>query len=101
MMGTRCGVAIGVALLTASVAAQKVSTPRKTPWGEPDLRGTYTSDNSIGVPFERPPQYGDRPMLTDYLNLLFDEFVDCGLLGRIDLFELQAHADAAVAPRDP
>ena len=64
-MGTRCGVAIGVALLTASVAAQKAYTPPKTPWGEPDLRGTFTSDNSIGVPFERPPQYGDRPMLTD------------------------------------
>ena len=56
---------IGIALLTASVAAQKAYTPPKTPWGEPDLRGTFTSDNSIGVPFERPPQYGDRPMLTD------------------------------------
>jgi len=64
-MGIRCGVAIGVALLTASVAAQKAYTPPKTPWGEPDLRGTFTSDNFIGVPFERPPQYGDRPMLTD------------------------------------
>jgi hypothetical protein len=58
-------VAIGVALLTASVAAQKAYTPPKTPWGEPDLRGTFTSDNSIGVPFERPPQYGDRLVLTD------------------------------------
>jgi hypothetical protein len=58
-------VAIGVVLLTVSVAAQKAYTPRKTPWGEPDLRGTFTSDNSIGVPFERPPQYGDRSMLTD------------------------------------
>jgi hypothetical protein len=64
-MGTRYGVAIGVALLTASVAAQKTYAPPKTPWGEPDLRGTFTSDNSIGVPFERPPQFGDRPMLTD------------------------------------
>ena len=30
------------------------STPAlvaKTPWGEPDLRGTYTTDNSIGIPF--------------------------------------------------
>jgi hypothetical protein len=64
-MGTRVGVAIGVALLTVSVAAQKTYTPPKTAWGEPDLRGTFTSDNSIGVPFERPPQYGDRRMLTD------------------------------------
>jgi len=41
------------------------ATAGKTPWGEPDLRGTFTSDNSISVPFERPPQYGDRPMLTE------------------------------------
>jgi len=64
-MGTRYGVAIGVALLTISVAAQKTYTPPKTPWGDPDLRGTFTSDNFIGVPFERPAQYGDRPTLTD------------------------------------
>jgi hypothetical protein len=37
----------------------------RTPWGDPDLRGTYTSDNSIGVPFERPTQYGERAELTD------------------------------------
>jgi hypothetical protein len=37
----------------------------RTPWGDPDLRGTYTSDNSIGVPFERPTQYGERAALTD------------------------------------
>jgi hypothetical protein len=69
-MGIRFGVALGVALLTALVSAQtkpaaKPYSPAKTPWGEPDLRGTYTTDNSIGVPFERPQQYGDRPMLTD------------------------------------
>ncbi|HEV3024691.1 MAG TPA: hypothetical protein VGX76_19580, partial [Pirellulales bacterium] len=40
-------------------------TPPRTSWGEPDLRGTYTSDNSIGVPFERPPQYGERAVLSD------------------------------------
>jgi len=64
-MGTRYDMAIGVALLTISVAAQKTYTPPKTPWGDPDLRGTFTSDNFIGVPFERPAQYGDRPTLTD------------------------------------
>ena len=64
-MGTRYGVAIGIALLTVSVAAQKTYTPPKTPWGDPDLRGTFTSDNFIGVPFERPAQYGYRPTLTD------------------------------------
>jgi hypothetical protein len=69
--------ALGIAAMTATLAAQaprpavpasgaaKAYAPPKTPWGEPDLRGTYTSDNSIGVPFERPAQFGDRPMLTD------------------------------------
>jgi hypothetical protein len=74
-MGTRFAVGIGVALLTVPMLAQAPASskpaakagyaPPKTLWGEPDLRGTYTTDNSIGIPFERPPQYGDRPMLTD------------------------------------
>jgi hypothetical protein len=53
---------IAAAMAGAVGAAQEV--PR-TPWGDPDLQGTYTSDNSIGVPFERPTQYGERAMLTD------------------------------------
>jgi hypothetical protein len=69
-MTTRFSVGIGVAIMTASLAAQssvpkKPYTPPKTAWGEPDLRGTYTSDNSIGIPFERPQQYGDRATLSD------------------------------------
>jgi hypothetical protein len=57
--------------MTAGAAAVAVASmlgaqevPR-TPWGDPDLRGTYTSDNSIGVPFERPTQFGERTELTD------------------------------------
>ena len=53
------GAAVAVAW---TLGAQEV--PR-TPWGDPDLRGTYTSDNSIGVPFERPAQFGERAELTD------------------------------------
>lgn len=56
-------------LCTATLLAAAASAPRadtaRTPWGDPDLRGTYTSDNSIGVPFERPQQYGTRAELTD------------------------------------
>jgi hypothetical protein len=63
-------VVMGLVVMTAAMAAQtkpaaKPYTPPKTPWGEPDLRGTYTSDNSIGVPFERPQQFGTRATLTD------------------------------------
>jgi hypothetical protein len=53
----------GLAVAAASaIGAQEM--PR-TAWGDPDLRGTYTSDNSIGVPFERPVSFGTRGELTD------------------------------------
>lgn len=39
--------------------------PPSTSWGEPDLRGTYTSDGYLGIPFERPSWLGDRGNLTD------------------------------------
>src|SRR5271163_1196191 len=57
---------------TASPAAQKAgqsATDLKTPWGDPDLQGTWTSDDTWGVPFERPKQFGTRASLTeDELN---------------------------------
>jgi hypothetical protein len=56
-------IAAGLAAV-AGTSAGAQGVPR-TAWGDPDLRGTYTSDNSIGVPFERPTQLGERAMLTD------------------------------------
>jgi hypothetical protein len=52
--------------LTAAawVSANAEQGPR-TAWGDPDFTGTYTSDNSIGVPFERPAEFGERAELTD------------------------------------
>jgi hypothetical protein len=54
------------AIAVASIARVAVAgdMPR-TSWGDPDLRGTYTSDNSIGVPFERPAQFGTQAFLDD------------------------------------
>jgi hypothetical protein len=40
-------------------------TPPRTQWGDPDLQGIWSSDDSIGVPFERPKRYGNRKLLTD------------------------------------
>jgi hypothetical protein len=37
----------------------------KTPWGSPDLQGTWTSDDTWGVPFERPKKFGTRATLTE------------------------------------
>jgi hypothetical protein len=37
-------------------AAARTFAPR-TPWGDPDLQGSYTTTNENGVPMERPNQY--------------------------------------------
>ena len=46
-------------------AAAKTWTPTKTPWGDPDLQGTWTSDDCIGTPLNRPAQFGDRLYYTE------------------------------------
>jgi hypothetical protein len=57
---------IVVVLAALAVSAQgPASTTPRTPWGEPDLQGTWTSEPELSVPFERPSQYGDRRELTD------------------------------------
>ena len=58
-MSTRGGLALGMVLVAPALQAAD-----RTAWGDPDLRGTYTSDNSIGVPFERPPLFGTRAEFT-------------------------------------
>jgi hypothetical protein len=40
-------------------------TPPRTAWGDPDLQGTWPSTHMVGVPFERPVQFGTRRWLTD------------------------------------
>ena len=70
-MGKRQALA-GVAMLvlafavssTASAASAKW-TPKKTPWGDPDLQGTWPLDQLGRTPLQRPVQYGDRLNLTD------------------------------------
>jgi hypothetical protein len=47
----------------AASASEEWSQPR-TPWGDPDLQGTWTSDNCIRTPMNRPAEFGDRLYLT-------------------------------------
>src|SRR6187549_3103017 len=35
-------------------------TPPKTPWGDPDLQGTYTNKDENGIPMERPTQFAGK-----------------------------------------
>jgi hypothetical protein len=46
-------------------AAAKAWTAPKTPWGDPDIQGTWTSDDCIGTPLNRPAQFGDRLYYTE------------------------------------
>jgi len=57
----------------ASVAGQAPSaqgarspySPPKTPWGDPDLQGIWPGTDMVGVPFERPEQFGNRLFLSE------------------------------------
>jgi len=40
-------------------------SPPRTPWGDPDLQGIWPGTDMVGVPFERPEQFGTRLFLTD------------------------------------
>jgi hypothetical protein len=48
----------------ATPAASNWSAP-KTPWGHPDLQGVWTTDLEIGVPIERPVEFGEKATLTE------------------------------------
>src|SRR5262245_52320470 len=50
--------------------AAKTWTMPKTPWGDPDLQGVWTTDDMLSVPMERPEQFAGRAELTD------EEFAD-------------------------
>ncbi|HEY7336804.1 MAG TPA: hypothetical protein VH639_18055 [Bryobacteraceae bacterium] len=43
----------------------KAWTQPKTPWGDPDLQGTWTSDDCIGTPMNRPANFGNRLYFTE------------------------------------
>ena len=47
--------AAGVAL--SAQAPSKSYAPPRTPWGHPDLQGTYSNDDETGTPMERPAQF--------------------------------------------
>jgi hypothetical protein len=59
-------VSVGWRTRTADAQTRGEATwSRRTPWGDPELQGEWTSEGEYGVPFERPAQFGTRPFLTD------------------------------------
>jgi hypothetical protein len=74
--------AVLVAVATLPVATQSTSAPPlvitaynggppipytapRTPWGDPDLQGVWSSDDTAGIPRERPQNIGTRLYQTD------------------------------------
>jgi len=51
-------------IVQALVSGQGAKVPT-TPWGEPDLQGTWTAEAELTVPFERPREFGTRQVLSD------------------------------------
>jgi hypothetical protein len=68
----------------------KSSYTARTPWGDPDIAGIFTTDDELGVPFERPDQFAGREFVSD------EEFAQ-----RVAQADRQADADREefVAPR--
>ena len=69
-MSTRTwtGIAAALFVATVSVTAQSPSGTYKvpkTPWGEPDLQGTYNGNDLQGIPMQRAESVGTRTVLND------------------------------------
>ena len=62
-----CGLVFALWIGAAATGAQTpaAGVAPRTPWGEPDLQGTWTSESELSVPFERPREYGTRQTLTE------------------------------------
>src|SRR5262245_15891651 len=80
-------IAAAIRFATIDTAAQSAF---RTPWGDPDIQGIFTTDDELGVPFERPQQFAGRDVVSD------EEFVQ-----RQTQSQRQADVDAEefVAPR--
>jgi hypothetical protein len=67
------GLVLGISIVSFT-AAPKAQGPTpegrkaysaKTPWGDPDLQGTWSSDDLRGVPMQRPDEFAGRAELSD------------------------------------
>src|SRR5215471_16173710 len=41
-------------------ATTKPFTPKRLPWGDPDISGNFTSKDEANTPFERPAEWAGR-----------------------------------------
>jgi hypothetical protein len=59
------GVVLAAVIAYAGIGAQAQAPAFRTPWGDPDIQGIFTTDDELGVPFERPQQFAGREVVSD------------------------------------
>ena len=55
----------GQAPKESPTGTEETYRPPRTPWGDPDLQGTWPSGHMTGIPLQRPESFGTRNALTD------------------------------------
>jgi hypothetical protein len=68
IIGMGMGMGLVGALAPQTAVAQEADpnwTQPMTPWGEPDIQGVWPLNHLIGVPLQRPTEFGERRFLTD------------------------------------
>jgi hypothetical protein len=60
-----CCAAVAVTISAQAPTSSSSYNPPKTPWGDPDLQGIWPGTDMVGVPFERPAEFGNRLFLTE------------------------------------
>ena len=74
-------------------AATAAVSPWVTPWGHPNLQGTWSSDDVRGIPLQRPIEFGTRAELTD------EEFAEREEQNDAEVARLAAGGTAFLAER--
>jgi hypothetical protein len=61
-VGLASGGSTALAQTPPAPAAAKTSVVARTPWGDPDLQGTYTNSNESGIPMQRPAEFAGKTL---------------------------------------
>ena len=80
--------------LSGQTVGSRADASIRTPWGEPDLQGIWTTE--VDTPFERPERFGDREFLTPEEQAELDE-QRSGLISRNRRVERGTELDVAGA----
>jgi hypothetical protein len=85
-----CIATIAAAIGLATIGTEAQSPALRTPWGDPDIQGIFTTDDELGVPFERPQQFAGRDVVSE------EEFAQRQVQA---LRQAEVEAEEFVAPR--